>query len=175
MKQPTLFELPKRKRSLEFRPKEFKVIALRECEPVSETQLITTPDEAANYWRANIPTHPYFDPASECFNVLMLNTRRRIMGHTLVSIGTNDTCLVDPKKVFRAAIIAAAAAIVLTHNHPSGDPTPSEADIKVTRDLCRAGQVLKVEVLDHVVIGYPPLADRKDFCSLRELGYLAGF
>ena len=59
----------------------------------------------------------------------------------------------------------AAAAVVLMHNHPSGDATPSEADIKVTRDLIRAGQLLKIELLDHVIIGNP------NRCSLRELGY----
>jgi DNA repair protein RadC len=63
------------------------------------------------------------------------------------------------------AVITCAAAVVLMHNHPSGEPTPSEADIKVTRDLIRAGQLLKIEVLDHVIIGNPKHA------SLRELGY----
>jgi DNA repair protein RadC len=63
------------------------------------------------------------------------------------------------------AIACSAAAVVLAHNHPSGDPTPSESDIKVTRDLIRAGQLLKIDVLDHVVIGNPTRS------SLRELGY----
>ena len=105
----------------------------------------------------------------ECFAVLLLNTRRRVKGHQLISIGTLDTILVHPREVFRGALIAAAAAIVIMHNHPSGEPTPSEADIKVTRDLIRAGQLLKIEVLDHVIIGRP------NHCSLRELGYFAGF
>jgi DNA repair protein RadC len=83
----------------------------------------------------------------------------------LVSIGTLDTILVHPREAFRVAVIAAAAAIVLAHNHPSGDPTPSEGDIKATRDLIRAGQLLKIDVLDHVIMGH----DRH--CSLRELGY----
>jgi DNA repair protein RadC len=97
--------------------------------------------------------------------VLLLNTRRRVKGHQLVTIGTLDTILMHPREVFRVAIIAAAAAIVIMHNHPSGDPTPSEADIKVTRDLIRAGQLMKIEVLDHVIVGNPAR------CSLRELGY----
>ena len=100
----------------------------------------------------------------ECFIVLHLNTRRRVRGHHLASIGTLDTLLVHPREVFRAAVIASAAAIVLMHNHPSGEPQPSEADIKVTRDLIRAGQLLKIEVLDHVIIGNP------NHSSLRELG-----
>jgi DNA repair protein RadC len=61
--------------------------------------------------------------------------------------------------------------VVLAHNHPSGDPTPSEADIKVTRDLIRAGQLLKIDVLDHVIIGCPTPERSKDYVSLRELGH----
>ena len=61
--------------------------------------------------------------------------------------------------------------VVLMHNHPSGDPSPSEADIKVTRDLIRGGQLLKIEVLDHVVVGHAGGADQKGYMSLRELGY----
>ena len=85
--------------------------------------------------------------------------------------GTLDTLLVHPREVFRAAIAANAAAVVLAHNHPSGDPTPSEADIKVTRDLIRAGQLLKIDVLDHVIIGRATPERPKDYASLRELGY----
>jgi DNA repair protein RadC len=92
----------------------------------------------------------------ECLVTFLLNTRRRVKGHVFVSIGTMDTILVHPREIFRPAIIAASAAIMVAHNHPSGDPTPSEADIKVTRDLLRAGQVLKIELLDHVIVGQPP-------------------
>jgi|ERR1041385_7319332 DNA repair protein RadC len=99
----------------------------------------------------------------------MLNTRRRVKGHQLVSIGTLDTLLVHPREVYRAAVIAAAAALIVMHNHPSGEASPSEADIKVTRDLIRAGQLLKIELLDHVIIG------RDRHCSLRELGHFAEF
>lgn len=120
---------------------------------------------AADYWRAHIVTHPHFNPEVECFVVLHLNVRRRIRGHHLVSIGTLDSLHVHPREVFRTAFAAAASAIVLMHNHPSGEPQPSEADIKVTRDLIRAGQLLKLEVIDHVVVGNPT------HCSLRELGY----
>ena len=66
---------------------------------------------------------------------------------------------------------ANAVAIVLAHNHPSGDPTPNEADIKVMRDIIRAGQLLKIDVLDHVIIGRPTAERAKDYSSFRELGY----
>jgi DNA repair protein RadC len=148
-----------------FCSKEYKVVALRECPVPAEMQLCDTPEKAAAYWRSAVAQNPYFNPECECFAVLLLNTRRRIKGHQLVSTGTLDTLLVHPREVFRLAIVAASAAIVIMHNHPSGEPEPSEADIKVTRDLVRAGQLLKIDVLDHVIVG------NGNHRSLRELGF----
>jgi len=148
-------------------PKEYKVVALRDCPVPEQMKICEEPGQVADYWRLHIATHPYFDPERECFVVLLLNTRKRVKGHQLVTIGTMDTCLIHAREVFRAAIVSCASAIVLMHNHPSGDPTPSEADIKVTRDLIRAGQLLKIEVLDHVIMGNP------SHSSLRGLGYFA--
>ena len=150
-------------------PYEYKVTALRECPTPENLQHCDTPDKAADYWRLHIASHPHFNPDCECLAVLLLNTRRKIKGHHLVSIGTMDTILVHPREVFRLAImtaVTAVSALIVMHNHPSGESTPSEADIKVTRDLIRAGQLLKIEVLDHVVVGKPNRS------SLRELGYL---
>ena len=107
----------------------------------------------------------------ETLQVLLLNTRRRLIRVEEITEGTIDTLLVHAREVFKAAISANASAIVLAHNHPSGDPTPSEADIKVTRDLIRAGQLLKIEVLDHVILGRAAEGRAKDYSSLRELGY----
>jgi DNA repair protein RadC len=106
--------------------------------------------------------------------VLLLNTRRRLIRVDKISDGTLDTVLVHPREVFKSAIAANAAAIVLVHNHPSGDPTPSEADVKVTRDLIRAGQLLKIEVLDHIIFGAATRDRPKDYASLRELGHFYG-
>jgi DNA repair protein RadC len=146
-------------------PAEWRIVALREC-PLPESMcLCDTPEQVAAYWRSNVISAPYFNPEVECLVVIHLNTRKRVRGHHLVSIGTQDTILVHPREVFRAAIISAASAIVVAHNHPSGEPSPSDADIKVTRDLIRAGQLLKIEVLDHIIIGNPK------HTSLRELGY----
>ena len=107
----------------------------------------------------------------ENFQIILLNTRRKLIRLERISQGTLDTLLVHPREVFKPAIAANAAALVLAHNHPSGDPTPSEADIKVTRDLIRAGQLLKIEVLDHVILGRATQDRPKDYVSLRELGY----
>ena len=146
-------------------PQEWKIVSLRECPTPEQMQHCEQPAQAAAYWRTHVRQHPYFDPERECLVVLILNTRRRIKGHYLVSIGTMDTILVSVTSVFRIAVAASAAGIILVHNHPSGDQTPSDADIKVTRDLIRAGQLLKIEVLDHLVMGEP------NFSSLKSLGF----
>jgi len=140
---------------------EFKIMRIREC---IAGEMLDTPEKAVAYWRANIPQAEWYDPAKEAVVVLTLNTRRRIIGHNLVTLGSLDTCLIHAREVFRPAIVAAGSAIVLMHNHPSNDPTPSEADIKVTRDLIRAGQLLKIELLDHVIIG-------EGHYSLKTAGY----
>jgi hypothetical protein len=146
---------------------EYKIVALRECPLPEHLHDCDTADKAAEYWRLHIATNPYFNPECECLVILMLNTRRRVRGHQLVTIGTLDTLLVHPREVFRAAVIASAAAVILMHNHPSGDPSPSDADIRVTRDLIRAGQLMKIDVIDHVVMGHGSKR------SLRELGYFS--
>ena len=142
-------------------PHEFKVLRVREC---VAGEVLDTPERAVEYWRANIPQADWFDPAKEALVVLILNTRRRIIGHNLVTLGLLDTCYVHAREVFRPAIVAAGSAVVLIHNHPSGDASPSDADIKVTRDLIRAGQLLKIELLDHIIIG-------DGHVSLKERGY----
>ena len=150
-----------------FNPKEFKVVALRECPLPQDLQICDTPQKVVEYWNAHLLCHPYFNPECECFVTLLLNTRRRIKGHCLISIGTLDSVVVHPRDVFRPAVIAAAAGIILVHNHPSGEAAPSAADIQVTNELVRAGQILRIEVIDHVVIG------RGEHRSLRALGHLS--
>ena len=154
-------------------PQEYKVVSLRECPTPDALQVCETHQQAAEYWRLHIAQHPYHNPDCECFVVLMLNVRRRVKGHHLVSIGTPDTILVTSREAFRTAVVASAAAVILMHNHPSGDPTPSEVDMKVTRDLIRAGQLLKIEVLDHLIMGRPTQDRPEDFLSLRQLGYFS--
>lgn len=148
---------------------ETKLVRIREV--YVESPLCDTPEKAADFWKSLVVRAVQFNPDVEQMVVLHLNTRRRVMNFAILASGTIDTLLVSPSQVYRQAILQNAAAMVLMHNHPSGDPTPSEADIKVTRDLIRAGQLLKVELLDHVVIGDAVACPGKGFCSLRELGY----
>jgi DNA repair protein RadC len=131
-----------------------------------ESPALDNPESIASLLREDNRTYEV-----EHFQVVSLNTRRKLIRIDKISQGTLDTLLVHPREVFKHALAAGAAAVVLVHNHPSGDPTPSEADIKVTRDLVRAGQVMKIEVLDHVIIGRASHERTKDWVSLRELGY----
>ncbi len=87
------------------KPREYKVIALRECPTPEAMQFCDTPAKAAEYWNLHIKTSMHFNPECECFAVVLLNTRKRIKGHHLVSIGTIDTILVHPREVFRTAIV----------------------------------------------------------------------
>lgn len=132
----------------------------------NEPPLMDTPDRVADLLREDNRLY-----SVEQFQVVLLNTRRRLIRVEQVSQGTLDTLLVHPREVFRLAIAASASAVVLVHNHPSGDPTPSEADIKVTRDLIRAGQLLKIDVLDHIILGRRTHERPQDFVSLKQLGY----
>ena len=144
----------------------FALARRMEQERREESPVLDNPVTVVNYMRESNRLRNV-----EAFQVLLLNTRKRLIRVDDISDGTLDTLLVHPREVFRAAIAANAAGVVLVHNHPSGDPTPSEADIKVTRDLIRAGQLLKIEVVDHVIIGRATTERTKDYSSLRELGY----
>lgn len=132
----------------------------------AESPLLDSPERIADLLREDARGYEV-----EHFLVLLLNTRRRLIRVERISQGTLDAIHVHAREVFKHAISANAAAIVLVHNHPSGDPTPSEADIKVTRDLIRAGQLLKIDVLDHVILGRRTTERERDYASLRELGY----
>ena len=98
----------------------------------------------------------------EHFVTLMLDVKNQVIGIHTVSIGNLNSAIVSPREVFKAAILANAASIILGHNHPSGDTTPSPEDIQVTGTLHQAGKLLHIDVLDHVIIG-----GEGAFCSLR--------
>lgn len=131
-----------------------------------EAPLLDTPERIADLLREENRAYTV-----ENFQVVCLNSRRRLIGVQNVSQGTLDMVHVHPREVFRTALARNASAIVLVHNHPSGDPSPSEADIRVTRDLVRAGQLMRIEVLDHVILGRPTVEQPRDYASLREMGY----
>lgn len=102
----------------------------------------------------------------EHFRGLYLNTRNRLIHDEIISMGTLNLSLIQPREVFRPAIEYSAAALILAHNHPSGDPEPSEDDIKVTRQIAEVGKLMEIDVLDHVIIG------EERFVSLKERGVI---
>jgi DNA repair protein RadC len=130
-----------------------------------------TPEDVRDAWKALVEPSPWFCPERECAVVFLVSTRRRMQGFALLSIGILDTVSVHPREVFRVAILQGASALVFAHNHPSGDPSPSEGDIKVTRDLIRAGQLIRIELLDSMIFGRATPDRARDYVSLRELGY----
>ena len=88
----------------------------------------------------------------EHFLVLLLNARHEVIGRETVSIGSLNASIVHPREVFKPAVLASAASVVLVHNHPSGDPEPSEEDLTITKRLVQAGELLGIQVLDHVIV-----------------------
>ncbi|HHY75278.1 MAG TPA: DNA repair protein RadC [Firmicutes bacterium] len=99
----------------------------------------------------------------ECFAVILLNTRNQVLSKEVESVGSLDASLVHPREIFKNAIRRNAASMVLVHNHPSGDPSPSDDDIEITKKLVEAGKILGISVFDHVIVS------RSSFVSLREI------
>ncbi len=92
------------------------------------------------------------DLRKEVFKVLLLNRANRLIKEVSVSEGTLDASIVHPRDVFREALLEPAAAVILIHNHPSGNPSPSEEDLRITRQLVEAGRLLGIKVLDHIIL-----------------------
>jgi len=110
---------------------------------------------------------PLFDGLDrEHFVVLALDARNRPIGCNTVSVGSLSASIVHPREIFKFAILANAAAVILAHNHPSEDVTPSKDDVELTRRLVQAGEVMGIEVLDHLVVG------GTEFLSLKEKGLM---
>ena len=127
----------------------------------AERPRLSTPQQLAEYLLPQYGSH-----AVEQFGVVMLDTKHRLVRIKTISIGSLDTTVVHPREVFREAVLASAAALVLFHNHPSGDPTPSPDDLVLTTRMVSAGTVMGIDVVDHLI-----LADQRYF-SLVEAGRL---
>ena len=108
----------------------------------------------------------------EEFQVLLLSTKNALLKVCPVSRGSLNASVVEPREVFKDAITASAAGMILVHNHPSGDPTPSSEDIAVTRRLVKAGELLGIAVHDHIILGKRLTGCDQDFVSLKELGLI---
>lgn len=126
-----------------------KIQLVKEGKIPSESRpLIKTPDNVAEIMFDLCELH-----CEEHFYCLLLNTKNRVNGIQNVSTGSLSAAIIHPREVFKAAILANSAAIILCHNHPSGDPTPSPEDITLTKKIVDAGKFLDIPILDHLVIG----------------------
>ena len=128
--------------------------------PPARLQFVT-PRDVASYLLPQFGSRPV-----EQFGVMMLDTKHRLLRTSVISIGTLDSSPAHPREIFREATSACAAAVVLFHNHPSGDPAPSRDDLELTRRLVQAGEIMGIDVIDHMI-----LADTRYF-SFREAGRL---
>lgn len=126
-----------------------------------ERAQVTSPRDAARLLMPEFSARPV-----EQFGLLLLDTRHRVVRTEVLTVGTLDGTAVHPREVFRHALLASASAVVLFHNHPSGDPQPSGEDVELTRRMTAAGRLMGIQVIDHVVLG-----DGR-YCSLKESGYL---
>jgi DNA repair protein RadC len=133
-------------------------------EPGKKT-LVKTPEEVVSLVKGRLK-----DKKKEHFQVLLLDTRSQLINIAEISVGSLDASIVHPRdhprEVFKEALSASAASVIFVHNHPSGDPTPSEDDIKLTERLTRAGEVMGIDVLDHIIIG------DNNFTSLKREGII---
>jgi DNA repair protein RadC len=109
--------------------------------------ILRSPEEVAAEVRSQLK-----GKKKEHFVVLCLDTRNRLINHKLVSVGSLDTSIVHPREVFNEAITSRAASVIFAHNHPSGDPEPSKEDVELTRRLAKAGEIMGIDVLDHIII-----------------------
>lgn len=133
---------------------------VREAGVLYQNRTINSPSDSANL------LEPFLkDEDRECFLVVCLDTKNQPTAIHTVSIGTLNSSLVHPREVFKVALLANSNALILAHNHPSGEPKPSQEDLEVTRRLVEAGKILGIEVLDHIIIG-----SNSRFVSLKERG-----
>jgi DNA repair protein RadC len=137
----------------------FELGRREELEPELKDFNIKDPESVVKAIRASIK-----DKAKEHFKLILLNPRNKIIGISTISIGTLNASLVHPREVFKDAIMHNAASVVLAHNHPSGDPEPSEDDLKITKKLVDSGKILGIEVLDHIIVG------KNDYYSFKAKG-----
>ena len=137
----------------------YKVMLVRDGSQSSETKAIKQPADAYQILLSYLAGQD-----RENFVILMLDAKHKVIGLNTVSVGTLNASMVHPREVFKPAILCNAAAIILGHNHPSGDTTPSTEDMEVTGRLSKAGELLGIAVLDHIVVS------DCNFTSLKERG-----
>lgn len=129
-----------------------------------DTKIVRGPRDGADIIKTVLNTD---ELPNEHFIMLSLSSKNEVIGFHTIFVGTLNASIVHPREIFQQALLNNAASIIVAHNHPSGDPTPSQEDISITRRLVEAGKILGIELLDHLILGH---GDK--FVSLKEKGYL---
>jgi len=142
-------------------------LAARLARSEAEARSVDTPEDVARLLGEEMRLLDH-----ESVRVICLNTQHKVLAVEEVTRGTLNESLFHPREAFRPALARQAHAVILVHNHPSGDPRPSEADLAVTRRMKEAGSVLQIELLDHVILGAPRAGDEKNFFSFKNEGML---
>ena len=128
-----------------------------------------SPEKIYTFYKSVIESDPGYEVEKEHFVAICLNTRLTVTGWHMVSIGSLSECTCHPREIFRPVIVRCSHTFVLAHNHPSGDPSPSNADEQITRRIREASELLKISLIDHLIIGVPA-PGRAPYYSFREAG-----
>lgn len=132
---------------------------------------IDTPQNAFVFWQDVVSQDSTFEPDKEHLVAILVDTKRRPICYHVVSVGSLNESIAHPREIFRAAVVASAHSVILMHNHPSGDPSPSEADRRLTRRITEAGELLHIPIGDHVIAGTNE-GGRQPFFSFKEGGLI---
>ncbi len=154
--------------TMRFIVKDFKATSI-DSSPQFIFNQADTPEALHRFYNEHVATDPAYESEKERVVVVTYNTRLQVTGWNLVSLGGLSETACHPREVFRPVIVRAAHAFALIHNHPSGDPSPSSADTKITRTIKEAADLLKIHLHDHVIIG-TPAPGRSAYYSFREAG-----
>src|SRR5579885_2316514 len=147
-----------------YRVPTIRLSVVRDGSAMTDTRIVRSSADAAAVARAIVG-----DADREYFVAMLLDAKHRVSAVHVVAIGSLTLAIVHPREVFKAAVIANAAAVVVAHNHPSGDPSPSAEDREMTARLATAGDVLGIKLLDHVIVG-----DGERYVSFADPGWLSG-
>ena len=130
-----------------------------------------TPERLAEFWKTIIAEQPDHEADKESLVVVLLNARFRPFAWNRISLGTVDSCVAHPRDIIRPVIVGGAYGFALAHNHPSGDPTPSDADLRITRRMVEVSGLIQIRFLDHLIVGEPS-PGRQGYYSFREAGII---
>ncbi len=136
---------------------------VKENSALYEVPVIKSPEEVYQAAKQLLALH---EEPEEHFCILCLNAKNKIVGVHTISIGSLTASIVHPREVFKAAILNNASGIICLHNHPSGDPEPSREDVEITKRLVKAGEIIGIKVLDHVIIGEQKYSSMKERCLM---------